>query len=84
MSQQQLQGLVSGISYLPDQAERISFAAFQPYSGASMSERNKLMEQKLQALEMVDTLERLKIAKEFAQDNRAQLAAKVALQNLKF
>lgn len=71
-----------GASYVPQRAERLSFAAMQPFTGASAAELQKLLQQRLAGMEVLDTLARLRAVTAFAQECRAGLAAKVALQEL--
>ncbi|KAL8482485.1 hypothetical protein ACS0TY_028601 [Phlomoides rotata] len=68
--------------FIPSLAERVSFAALQPISGASQSELFKLQREKMIAMDATDTLERLKKSIQLAKDNISLLAAKLAIQSL--
>ncbi|KAL0314118.1 UNVERIFIED_CONTAM: hypothetical protein Sangu_2256200 [Sesamum angustifolium] len=76
------QSLDCDTDFVPPVAERISFAALQPVSGATKSELLKLQREKLTAMDVTDTLVRLEKATELARDNTAILAAKLAIQSL--
>lgn len=67
---------------LPMIAERVSFAALQPFTGASASELHRLIQLRMKAMDIFDTAQRLVLVLEYAQESRASLAAKVALQSL--
>ncbi|KAJ7559462.1 hypothetical protein O6H91_04G085900 [Diphasiastrum complanatum] len=68
--------------FVPRREERISFAALQPVAGASARELHKLLQERLLAMESTDTLQRLKNVSLFAEESRASIAAKVAIQSL--
>ncbi|KAI3464322.1 hypothetical protein Pfo_020985 [Paulownia fortunei] len=68
--------------FIPPVAERVSFAALQPVSGAAPSELVKLQREKLTAMDVTDTLERLEKSMELARNNIATIAAKLAIQSL--
>ncbi|GFP81433.1 hypothetical protein PHJA_000286600 [Phtheirospermum japonicum] len=70
------------IDFVPTVAERVSFAALQPVSGASQSDLLKLQGEKLRAMDVTDTLERLEISMAVARNNISMLAAKLAIQSL--
>ncbi|CAM6094190.1 unnamed protein product [Calypogeia fissa] len=69
-------------SYQPSREERVSFAALQPVAGASAAEQHRLLQERLFAMEAMDTLQRLSRVKPFVQQTVASLAAKVSLQSL--
>ncbi|CAM6129406.1 unnamed protein product [Calypogeia fissa] len=69
-------------SYQPSREERVSFAALQPVAGASAAEQHRLLQERLFAMEAMDTLQRLTRVKPFVQQTVASLAAKVSLQSL--
>jgi len=68
--------------FVPNREERLSFAALQPIAGASPGELHKLLQERLKAMTTLDTEVRLNTAKEYAEQSRASVAAKVALQSL--
>lgn len=68
--------------FIPSAAERISFAALQHVSGSTQSELAKLQREKLTAMDVTDTLERLEKATELARDTISMLAAKLAIQSV--
>ncbi|KAK6129620.1 hypothetical protein DH2020_036630 [Rehmannia glutinosa] len=68
--------------FVPPTAERVSFAALQPVSGATQSELLKLQREKLTAMDVTDTVERLEKSMEIARNNISMLAAKLAIQSL--
>ncbi|XP_011096218.1 uncharacterized protein LOC105175466 [Sesamum indicum] len=76
------QSLDCNTDFIPPVAERVSFAALQPVSGATKSELLKLQREKLTAMDVTDTLVRLEKAVELVRDNTAILAAKLAIQSL--
>ncbi|BBN05043.1 hypothetical protein MPTK1_3g09810 [Marchantia polymorpha subsp. ruderalis] len=69
-------------AYVPTREERLSFAALQPVAGASPGEQHKLLQERLFAMEAMDTLQRLKRVAPYAEQILASTAAKVALQSL--
>ncbi|KAH8949104.1 hypothetical protein BDL97_10G013400 [Sphagnum fallax] len=71
-------------AFVPGREERFSYAALQPVSGASPGELHKLLQERLKAMETMDTEVRLVNVTKYAEQSRASLAAKVALQSLQF
>lgn len=69
-------------AFFPSLAERVSFAALQPVSGSTQSELLKLQQEKLKAMELKDTLQRLDNSLQFVKDNISLVAAKLAIQSL--
>ncbi|KAM7510884.1 hypothetical protein LguiB_009759 [Lonicera macranthoides] len=69
-------------AFIPSLAERVSFAAFQPVSGSSESEKVKLQGERLKAMDAIDTRERLDLSLKFVRENISMLAAKLAIQSL--
>ncbi|KAL3638681.1 hypothetical protein CASFOL_016588 [Castilleja foliolosa] len=72
----------SFVNFVPSVAERVSFAALQPVSGASKSDLLELQREKLRAMDVKDTVERLEISMAVARNNISMLAAKLAIQSL--
>lgn len=70
--------------FLPSRAESFSFAPLQPVAGASARELHGLLQERMYAMEVTDTLHRLQKVLKHAEQNRATLAAKVALQSVQF
>ncbi|XP_074378763.1 uncharacterized protein LOC141720320 isoform X1 [Apium graveolens] len=68
--------------FFPSIAERLSFAALQPISGTSESELLDLQREKLKAMDVKDTVERLEMSLKLANNNISILAAKLAIQSL--
>lgn len=68
--------------FLPRLAERISFAALQPLTGASASELRVLLQERLRAMESTSTIQRLDNVIKLVKESRALIAAKLALQSL--
>ncbi|XP_021287994.1 uncharacterized protein LOC110419317 isoform X2 [Herrania umbratica] len=68
--------------FVPSSAERVSFAAFQPVSGSTQSELLKLQEEKLKAMNLKDTAQRLDNSVELIKENISMVAAKLAIQSL--
>ncbi|CAI7740690.1 unnamed protein product [Closterium sp. NIES-54] len=68
--------------YLPSYDELVTFAALQPVAGASAAELHGLLQKRLAAMEETDTMKRAALARQYAEQSRAALAAKVALQSL--
>ncbi|CAI5957914.1 unnamed protein product [Closterium sp. NIES-64] len=68
--------------YLPSYEELVTFAALQPVAGASAAELHGLLQKRLAAMEETDTMKRAALARQYAEQSRAALAAKVALQSL--
>ncbi|KAJ6797379.1 Uncharacterized protein M6B38_216875 [Iris pallida] len=69
-------------TFIPEVAERLSFAAFQPVSGCSQSELLSLQREKLRAMDSRDTFERVEIGIKFVKQNIAIVAAKLAIQSV--
>lgn len=69
-------------TFVPTLAERMSFAALQPVSGSTHSELLKLQKEKLQAMDLKDTSERLANSIELVNENVAIVVAKLAIQSL--
>ncbi|XP_020679546.1 uncharacterized protein LOC110097504 isoform X1 [Dendrobium catenatum] len=69
-------------AFIPNLAERLSFAALQPVSGCSKSELFALQKEKLRAMDSRDTLDRLNVGIKVAKQNTALAAAKLAIQSL--
>ncbi|GLU06711.1 hypothetical protein SLE2022_237140 [Rubroshorea leprosula] len=69
-------------AFVPSSAERVSFAAFQPVTGSTQSELLKLQGEKVKAMELKDTLQRLESSLELVKDNISMVAAKLAIQSL--
>ncbi len=59
-------------------------SAFVVSIGASPGELHKLLQERLKAMETMDTEVRLVNVTKYAEQSRASLAAKVALQSLQF
>ncbi|XP_009362425.2 uncharacterized protein LOC103952546 [Pyrus x bretschneideri] len=69
-------------AFIPSLPERVSFAALQPVSGSGESELAKLQLEKLRAMELKDTVQRLDNSLEFVKDNISMVAAKLAIQSV--
>ncbi|ESQ38892.1 hypothetical protein EUTSA_v10001819mg [Eutrema salsugineum] len=69
-------------SFYPPLQERVSFAAFQPVSGSTQSELSRLQQEKLKAMDMKDTIERLELSMALIKENISSVAAKLAIQYL--
>ncbi|XP_031267479.1 uncharacterized protein LOC116125906 isoform X2 [Pistacia vera] len=69
-------------AFIPSLPERVSFAAFQPVSGATQSELLKLQREKVTAMDLRDTKRRLNHSLQFLNDNISLVAAKLAIQSL--
>ncbi|CAN8314245.1 unnamed protein product [Cochlearia groenlandica] len=69
-------------SFFPSLQERLSFAAFQPVSRSTKSELSRLQQDKLKAMDMKDTIERLDLSMGLIKDNISSIAAKLAIQSL--
>ncbi|XP_059630967.1 uncharacterized protein LOC132273878 isoform X4 [Cornus florida] len=69
-------------AFIPSFAERLCFAALQPISGSTQSELLALRKEKLRAMDVKDTLERLDSSTEFVKKNISMVAAKLAIQSL--
>ncbi|GJS53747.1 ATP-dependent protease La domain protein [Tanacetum coccineum] len=69
-------------SFIPSFAERVSFAALQNMSGSTQSEMLKLQEEKLKAMDMKETEERLEFSLSFVKNRVSMTAAKLAIQSL--
>ncbi|KAJ6693668.1 hypothetical protein OIU85_004446 [Salix viminalis] len=63
-------------SFIPSLAERVSFAAFQPITRSTQSETLKLQQQKLRAMDLKDTLQRLDNSLDSVNENISMVAAK--------
>ncbi|OMO78907.1 hypothetical protein COLO4_24648 [Corchorus olitorius] len=68
--------------FFPSSAERVSFAAFQPVLGSTQSEMVKLQEEKIKAMNLKDTVQRLDNSLELIKENVSVVAAKLAIQSL--
>ncbi|ONI35810.1 hypothetical protein PRUPE_1G555700 [Prunus persica] len=69
-------------AFFPSLAERVSFAALQPISGSTESELLKLQQEKLRAMDLRDSFQRLDNSLEFVKDNISRVAAKLAIQSV--
>ncbi|CAN7083876.1 hypothetical protein Bca4012_098519 [Brassica carinata] len=69
-------------SFFPSLQERLSFAALQPVSGSTQSELSRLQQEKLKAMDIKDTMERLKLSMGLIKENISSIAAKLAIQSL--
>ncbi|KAE8056177.1 hypothetical protein FH972_012970 [Carpinus fangiana] len=69
-------------TFIPSADERVSFAALQPITGSTQSELLKLRRQKLRAMDLKDTLQRLESSLEIVKENISMVAAKLAIQSL--
>uniref|UniRef100_A0A1J3GQX4 Lon N-terminal domain-containing protein n=1 Tax=Noccaea caerulescens TaxID=107243 RepID=A0A1J3GQX4_NOCCA len=69
-------------SFFPSLQERLSFVAFQPVSGSTQSEVSRLQQEKLKAMDMKDTIERLELSMGLIKKNISSIAAKLAIQSL--
>ncbi|KAL4559679.1 hypothetical protein LXL04_031822 [Taraxacum kok-saghyz] len=69
-------------SFIPSFAERVSFAALQNISGSTQSEMLKLQEEKLKAMDVKETVERLESCTSFVKSRVSMTAAKLAIQSL--
>ncbi|CAN6580616.1 unnamed protein product [Malus baccata var. baccata] len=69
-------------AFIPSLPERVSFAALQPVLGSGESELAKLQQEKLRAMELKDTFQRLDNSLEFVKDNISMVAAKLAIQSV--
>nr|XP_019708765.1 uncharacterized protein LOC105053184 isoform X3 [Elaeis guineensis] len=69
-------------AFIPNLAERLSFAALQTVSGMSDSELLALQSEKLRAMDSRDTVERLRNGIKFTKQNINMVAAKLAIQSL--
>ncbi|PWA46139.1 ATP-dependent protease La (LON) domain protein [Artemisia annua] len=69
-------------SFIPSFAERVSFSALQNMSGSTQSEMLKLQEEKLKAMDMKETEERLEFSLSFVKNRVSMTAAKLAIQSL--
>ncbi|XP_021896019.1 uncharacterized protein LOC110813269 isoform X1 [Carica papaya] len=76
------QSLECDEAFLPSLAERVSFAALQPVSGATRSELLKLQEEKLRAMDLKDTRQRLEHSLELIKESISTVAAKLAIQTV--
>ncbi|XP_071686230.1 uncharacterized protein [Rutidosis leptorrhynchoides] len=71
-----------GEGFIPSFAERVSFAAFQNVSGSTHSEMLRLQEEKLKAMDVKETIERLEHSLSFVKNCASMTAAKLAIQSL--
>ncbi|KAI7756194.1 hypothetical protein M8C21_032400 [Ambrosia artemisiifolia] len=69
-------------AFIPSLAERVSFAALQIVSGSTHSEMLKLQNEKLKAMDVKETLQRLETSLSFVKNNVSMTAAKLAIQSL--
>ncbi|KAL6658657.1 hypothetical protein ACP70R_004243 [Stipagrostis hirtigluma subsp. patula] len=69
-------------SFVPGLPERLSFAAYQTVSGMSEAELSTLQKYKIQAMESIDTLERVNNGIEYVEHNIGMIAARLAIQNI--
>ncbi|KAI3512944.1 hypothetical protein L1887_20267 [Cichorium endivia] len=69
-------------AFIPSFAERVSFAALQNVSGSTQSEMLKLQEEKLKAMDVKETLQRLENSMSFVKNRVSMTAAKLAIQSL--
>ncbi|CAI9267193.1 unnamed protein product [Lactuca saligna] len=69
-------------AFIPSFAERVSFAALQNVSGSTQSEMLKLQEEKLKAMDVKETLQRLENCTGFIKNRVSMTAAKLAIQSL--
>ncbi|CAH1419220.1 unnamed protein product [Lactuca virosa] len=69
-------------AFIPSFAERVSFAALQNVSGSTQSEMLKLQEEKLKAMDVKETLQRLENCTGFVKNRVSMTAAKLAIQSL--
>ncbi|XP_042507193.1 uncharacterized protein LOC122083447 isoform X2 [Macadamia integrifolia] len=69
-------------AFFPLLPERMSFVAFQPVSGSSESELLALQREKLRAMEINVTSERLENSIKLVKQNISVVAAKLAIQSL--
>ncbi|XP_022875971.1 uncharacterized protein LOC111394402 isoform X1 [Olea europaea var. sylvestris] len=70
-------------AFIPSVAERVSFSALQVVSGGTKSEWLKLQKEKVRAMEMKDTVERLNKSIELVKNNINTVAAKLAIQSIR-
>uniref|UniRef100_A0A5B6ZZW2 Lon N-terminal domain-containing protein n=1 Tax=Davidia involucrata TaxID=16924 RepID=A0A5B6ZZW2_DAVIN len=69
-------------AFVPSFAERVSFAALQPVSASTQSELLALQKEKLRAMDIKDTIQRVDKSIEFVKKNISMVAAKLAIQSL--
>ncbi|KAL2490144.1 ATP-dependent protease La (LON) domain protein [Forsythia ovata] len=69
-------------AFIPPVAERVSFSALQALSGGTKSEWLKLQKEKVRAMDIKDTLERLNKSMELVGNNISIVAAKLAIQSV--
>ncbi|KAJ3671599.1 hypothetical protein LUZ60_007678 [Juncus effusus] len=69
-------------NFVPKLAERVSFSAFQPISGMLDSELETLQREKLRAMELKDTAERLERGIDFVTERIKMVAARLAIQSI--
>ncbi|KAJ4966364.1 hypothetical protein NE237_018213 [Protea cynaroides] len=69
-------------AFFPLLPERMSFVAFQPVSGSSQSELVALQREKLKAMQIKETSERLENSIKLVKQNISMVAAKLAIQSL--
>nr|XP_043636212.1 uncharacterized protein LOC122607326 isoform X2 [Erigeron canadensis] len=68
--------------FIPSFAERVSFAALQNLSGSTQSEMLNLKAEKLKAMDVKETLQRLESSVSFVKNRVSMTAAKLAIQSL--
>ncbi|KAK1427587.1 hypothetical protein QVD17_16275 [Tagetes erecta] len=68
--------------FIPSFAERVSFAALQDVSGSTHSEMLKLQNEKLKAMDIKETFQRLETSLSYVKNNVSMTAAKLAIQSL--
>ncbi|KAK1299557.1 hypothetical protein QJS10_CPB13g00882 [Acorus calamus] len=69
-------------AFIPEVAERLSFAALQPVVGSTASELLELQREKMFAMDSKNTYERLTIVTDSIKQKIALVAAKLAIQSL--
>ncbi|KAJ9559819.1 hypothetical protein OSB04_004979 [Centaurea solstitialis] len=69
-------------AFIPSFAERVSFAALQNLSGSTQSEMTELQNEKLKAMDVKETLERVENCLSFIKNRVSMTAAKLAIQSL--
>ncbi|KAJ9559818.1 hypothetical protein OSB04_004978 [Centaurea solstitialis] len=69
-------------AFIPSFAERVSFAGLQNLSGSTQSEMTELQNEKLKAMDVKETLERVENCLSFIKNRVSMTAAKLAIQSL--
>ncbi|KAL6318240.1 hypothetical protein AAG906_035749 [Vitis piasezkii] len=69
-------------AFVPSLAERISFAALQPVTGSTQSELLELQREKLRAMDVRETLERIDDSLQLVRKSISMVVAKLAIQSL--